>query len=96
MVNPLNVLLSPCQIKLGFMKQFAKALDKEGSRCKYLCRTFPALSPKKLRVGIFDGQQIRQLMKDDKFVRNMTVLEEKTWLSFLIVVEVFGKLLSSQ
>ena len=28
-------------------------------------------------------------MKDDSFVRNMTALEKKTWLSFLVVIEKF-------
>ena len=89
LVNPSKVLLPPLHIKLGLMKQFVKALDKEGDCFKYLCRTFPALSSEKLRAGIFDGPQIRRLLKDDNFVRNMTALKKKTWLAFSAVIEKF-------
>jgi len=82
LANPSNGLLPPLHIKLGLMNQFVKALNKEGYCFKYLCRIFPALSSEKLRAGIFDGPQIRRLMKDEKFARNMTASEKKTWISF--------------
>ena len=82
-------MLPPLHIKLGLMKQFVKALDKEGNCSKYLCRTVPASSSEKLRTGIFHGPQIGRLRKDDIFVRNMTALEKETWLSFSVVIEKF-------
>ena len=42
-------------IKLGIMKQFVKALDKNGDCFKYICKKFPGLTIEKLKAGIFDG-----------------------------------------
>ena len=53
-------------MKLGLMKQFVKALDKDGDCFQYICKSFPSLSNGKLKDGIFDGPQIRQLIRDQK------------------------------
>ena len=89
LIDPKNVLLPPLHIKLGMMKQFVKALNRESDCFIYLCDTFPALGTKKLRAGIFDGPQIRRLMKDSTFVSTMTALEKDAWLSFSAVLENF-------
>jgi len=44
LVDPLNVLMPPLHIKLGLMKQFVSALDKESAAFKYLQDFFPKLS----------------------------------------------------
>lgn len=62
-----RVLLPPLHIKLGMMKQFVKALNKEGEGFKHLQQIFPALSEAKLKEGIFVGPDIRKLMKDTSF-----------------------------
>ena len=64
-------MLSPFHIKLGLMKQ----LDKNGGCFKYLCRYFPGLSLEKLKAGIFDSPQIRKLISDPNFTKNMTDVE---------------------
>ena len=46
------------------MKQFVKAREKDSDCFQYICKSFSSLSNKKLKVGIFDGIQIRQLMRD--------------------------------
>jgi hypothetical protein len=48
------------------MKQFVKALPKEGEYFKYLCKKFPGLSDAKLKDGIFVGPDIRKLLSDDR------------------------------
>ena len=63
-----KIILPPLHIKLGLMKQFVKALDKEGNGFNYICRSFPALSTQKLKAGIFDGPQIRQMINDFSFL----------------------------
>ena len=68
-MDPNKVLFSPLHIKLGLMKNFLKALDRDGPTFKFLEEMFPQLSEAKLRVGIFTGPQIRQLFKDTK-IRN--------------------------
>ena len=54
-------------IKLGLMKQFVKALNKDSTCFSYLCSVYPVLSSEKLKAGIFDGPQIRKLIKDEDF-----------------------------
>ena len=58
LVDPKNVLLPFIHIKLGLMKRFVKALDKEGECFAYLCEKFPRLRYEKLRAGIFNDPQI--------------------------------------
>ena len=62
-----RILFPPLHIKLGLIKLFTKALDKEGDCFIYLCQAFPGLTMEKLKAGIFDGSQIRQLIRDSEF-----------------------------
>jgi len=73
-----TILLPPLHIKFGLMKQFVKALDKNGDCLRYIRSRFPATSYEKVKARIFDGQQIRTLMKDPAFVSHMTVVESTT------------------
>ena len=59
------------------MKQFVKALNKDGVCFKYIQEKFPNLSAEKVREGVFVGPQIRKLTKDLKFVSTMTEVEKK-------------------
>lgn len=69
------------------IKQFVKALDKERYCFNYFCGKFPKLCVEKLKGGIFDQTQIRQLMKDKNFIKVMTVPECEAWKSFVLIVE---------
>ncbi|XP_026829889.1 uncharacterized protein LOC105279485 isoform X2 [Ooceraea biroi] len=71
------------------MKQFVKALDRSSDCFKYICRKFPGLSIEKLKAGIFDGPQIRKLVKDQNFTTCMTVIESDAWLSYVAVIKNF-------
>jgi hypothetical protein len=72
LVDPKKILLPPHHIKLGIMKQFAKALPKTGNCFKYLGKTFPHFSEAKLKEGVFVGPDIGKLMFDDNFLLAMT------------------------
>ena len=50
-----KIIFPPLHIKLGLMKQFVKALNKEGDCFKYICKSFPGLSAENLKDGVFDG-----------------------------------------
>ncbi|GFX51572.1 uncharacterized protein TNCV_5012761 [Trichonephila clavipes] len=76
-------------IKLGRMKQLVKALGKSGECFTFLSRKFHGLSIEKLKAGIFDGPQIRQLVKDSNFVKSTTEVESKAWNSFVLVMSNF-------
>ena len=58
LVDRNRIVFPPLHIKLGLMKQFVKALDKQGDYFDYIRRTFPGLSDEKVKAGIFDGSQI--------------------------------------
>jgi len=84
-----KIIFPPLHIKLGLMKQFVKALDKNGSCFAYIGKTMPQLSNEKIKAGIFDGPQIRQLIKDPDFINSMNEIEQKAWNSFVSVVQNF-------
>ena len=58
------------------MKQFVKALNKEGAWFKYVQEKFPYMS-EKIKEGVFVGPQIRQLTQDAQFLSYMTDVEKK-------------------
>ena len=61
--GPQNILLPPLQIKLGLVKNCAKAIDKDGTILKFLQMKFFRISEATLQAGIFDGPQIREFPK---------------------------------
>ena len=69
------------------MKQLVKALNKEGSCFGYMYRAFPNHTLEKLKVGIFDGPQIRKLMNDTYFQESMTSSELSAWCAFVDVAQ---------
>jgi len=88
LVDPDKILPS-LHIKLGLMKQFVKALDKEGRCFKYLESVFTNVTVVKLKEGIFDGPQIRKMFRDEEFVKSINDIEKAAWLSFKDVATKF-------
>ena len=80
-------------MKLGLMKQYLKALDKEENCFRYSYSAFPGLSEEKLKAGIFDGRQIRKKTRDKDFTTSMTKLKKErgwpllTWQTISLVIE---------
>ncbi|GBL95060.1 hypothetical protein AVEN_188807-1 [Araneus ventricosus] len=68
------------------MKQFVKALPKEGECFKYLCDQYSGLSEAKLKEGVLIGPDIRKIMKDENFETKMETNERKAWESFKLVI----------
>lgn len=89
LVEPNKILLPPLHIKLGLMKQFVKALDKQGHCFGYICTKFQNISSEKLKAGVFDGPNIRALMRDSDFEKTMNKAEADAWISFKGVVSQF-------
>ena len=52
------------------MKKIVQALDKEGACFHYLCKSFPSLSNKKLKAGLFYWPQIEKPVNDQQFIDN--------------------------
>ena len=84
-----RILFPPLHIKLGLIKQFTKALDKDGDYFTYLCQVFPGLTMEKLKAGISDGPQIQQLSSDPEFENSMNEVELEAWKVFVLVVKNF-------
>lgn len=90
LVDPENILLPPLHIKLGLIKQLIKALKNRGSDSfLYLFTKFPKVSEAKMKEGILDGPQIRELIKDTEFPSKMKADEKKAWRSFIDVCDKF-------
>lgn len=89
LVEPTKVLLPPLHIKLGLMKNFVKGLNKEGRGFDYLHQKFPQKSKEKVKAGIFDGPQIRELIKDKRFDLALNPVELSAWLSLKSVIANF-------
>jgi hypothetical protein len=84
-----RIILTPPHIKLGLMKQFVKALNKDGPCIEYIAHKLPGLTMEKLKAGIFNGPQIRQLINDPHFIASMNEIQLCAWSSFVLVVKNF-------
>ncbi|KAM0734094.1 hypothetical protein ACS0PU_012459 [Formica fusca] len=71
------------------MKQFVKALDKNGKCSQSLLKIFPSLSDAKIKEGFFNGPDIRKVMKSTEFENTMTKYEKAAWVDFKNVVKEF-------
>ena len=84
-----KIIFPPLHIKLGLMKQFVKALSSDGECFQYIVSAFPALSIEKIKAGVFDGPQIRALVRDEEFVKKMIDKEKAAWQFFVEVIQNF-------
>ena len=89
LVDAKKVFLPPLRIKLGLIKNFVKAMNKEGEGFKHICETFCYMSKAKLEQGIFVGPEIRKLLKDDVFKMKLTSIELHAWEAFASVATNF-------
>ena len=80
-----RIILPP----LGLMKQFVKALNKDGLCIEYIAHKLRGLTIEKPKAGIFDGPQIRQLINDPYFITSMNEIESCAWSSFVLDVKNF-------
>ena len=67
LIDSQNILLTSLHIKLRLVNQFVKALDKGGKCFQYLISKFPKMFSAKIKEGVFDGTQIKKLVKDSNF-----------------------------
>lgn len=89
LVDSNKIILPPLHIKLGLMKNFVKAMDKNKAGFKYLGSKFPALSTAKINEGVFVGPQIRELIRDDEFLSLLHGKEKAAWTAFVSVTSNF-------
>ena len=70
-----KALLPPLHIKLGLIKNFVKALDKNGAAFQHLSTVFQGLSATKLKEDIFVEPRIREVVKDTDFEELLNLKE---------------------
>jgi hypothetical protein len=71
------------------MKNFVKAMDKNGAGFMYSKHKFPGLSDAKIKEGIFVGPQIRELIKDEQFEEQVNQVGKAVWQAFRNVTNSF-------
>ena len=71
------------------MKNFVKALHKNGTAFQHLSTVFPGLSAAKLKEGIFVGPQIQKVLKDTDFEEPLNLKELRAWKAFKSVCSGF-------
>ena len=75
-----KIVFPPLHTRLRLMKQIVKALDKDGVCFQYICKSFSSPSNEKLKAAIFDGSQIWQLIRDQKFCDSVNEVKLAAWL----------------
>ncbi|UYV66635.1 hypothetical protein LAZ67_4002419 [Cordylochernes scorpioides] len=89
LIDSENIYLPPLHIKLGLMKNFVKAMDRNASGFAYLKQKFSSISEAKIKEGIFVGPQIRELQQDGNFQNSLNEVEAAAWNSFRNVCKNF-------
>ena len=72
--------MSPLHIKIGIVKNFVKAIVRNGNAFGYLKSKFPKISEAKIKGRVFIGPQIRELVQDSEFDECLSSEERKGWL----------------
>ncbi|KAL6464577.1 hypothetical protein MHYP_G00268940 [Metynnis hypsauchen] len=90
LVEPAKIFLPPLHIKLGLMKNFVKAMNKEGEGFRYLRQMFQRISEAKIKEGIFVGPQMRHVMSDKRFEELLVGQEKIAWKAFKDVDNFLG------
>jgi len=90
LVSSANVFLSPLHIKFGLMKNFVKAIDRDGDGFQFLKDFFRAdKSDANLKAGVFVDPEIRKLMLNQEFDSRLNPLELAAWNALKSVVANF-------
>ena len=84
-----KIIISPLHIKLKLMKQFVKALPVDSCCFNYICNFFPGMNNEKLKAGVFDGPQIRKIMRNPGVAKYMTVVDSAAGFLFLWLSRIF-------
>ena len=91
LVERSKILFPAMHLKLGLTKNSVKVMNQEEAAFAYLREKFPRLSEAKLKVGIFIGPQIREIIKDEYFDKLLKEIIKDEYFDKLLqeLVEVF-------
>jgi hypothetical protein len=68
-------------IELGLIKNLVKAVDQNNAGFMHLKNKFPRISYVKIKEGVFVGPHIGELIRDVKFVDQLSEVEKSAWKS---------------
>ena len=89
LVDSEKIVMPPLHIKLGLVKQFVKAMNKEGNSFQHISALFPFLSEANKEAGSFTGPQVRLMLQCKELEDKMTAREAGAWKAFREVVQNF-------
>ena len=79
LIDPSRILMPSLHIKLGLIKQFVKALDRNSEPFKYLQNFFSKFFEAKIKADVFIGPQIRKILKCTEFFKKLSTKERAAW-----------------
>ena len=83
----IHVYFLPFHIRSHLVKKFVKALDRKSKAFTYLYQTFDRKNMNKLKAGLFDSSEIRNLINYTDFDNKLSPLQFSIWSSIKIIIE---------
>jgi hypothetical protein len=74
-----NKYLPQLHIKLGLIKIFVKATNKECEGFDHLKQKYPRIIEAKIKEDIFVGPQVKQLFQDPHFKNKLNTVDRRAW-----------------
>ena len=68
------------------MENFVKALDRNGSGFFFLCEKFKRKTMEKFKAALFDGPEIREIMKDASFDESLNCIQFSARLVLMSII----------
>ena len=81
-----SILFPPRHMKLGLIRQFTKALDKDGDCFTYVCQAFPGLTMENLNFTVPRSGSSSEITE---FENSMNEVELEVWKAFVLVMKKF-------
>ncbi|UYV72933.1 EPM2AIP1 [Cordylochernes scorpioides] len=89
LIDSENIYLPPLHIKLGLMKNFVKAMDRNASGFAYLKQKCSSIIDAKIKEFVFVEPQIQEFLQDGNFQNSLNEVEAAAWNSFRNVCKNF-------
>jgi hypothetical protein len=82
LVEKTKIYLPTLHLKLGLIKMFLKATNKEGEGFEYLGQKCPSIREANVKEGIVVGPKGKQLLKHPDFKNKLNAADKRVWDAF--------------
>ena len=89
LVNSENIMIPPYHTKVGVVKLFVKAMNKDRYSFQHISSLFPLLLESKKIAGFFTWPPVRLMLQRKELEDKMTTREAGAWKLFREVVQNF-------